>query len=191
MQREKLAMSATQETATLGGGCFWCLEAVFKDLRGVSWVMSGYAGGHVTNPSYKQVCTGTTGHAEVVQVRFDPTELSYADLLRVFFTIHDPTTQDRQGNDVGPQYRSIILTHSDAQAETAKAVMQEIEAAKIWPNRLVTQIEPFTVFYEAEAEHHDYFARNPWSGYCQVVVAPKVTKFRKQFAGRLKRDAAA
>jgi peptide-methionine (S)-S-oxide reductase len=184
-------MSATIETATLGGGCFWCLEAVFKDLRGVSWVMSGYAGGHVANPSYKQVCTGNTGHAEVVQVRFDPAELSYADLLRVFFTIHDPTTQDRQGNDVGPQYRSIILTHSDAQAETAKAVMQEIEAAKIWPNRLVTQIEPFTVFHEAEPEHHDYFARNPWSGYCQVVVAPKVTKFRKQFAGRLKRDATA
>jgi peptide-methionine (S)-S-oxide reductase len=184
-------MSATQETATLGGGCFWCLEAVFKDLRGVSWVMSGYAAGDVANPSYKAVCTGTTGHAEVVQVRFDPAELAYADLLRVFFSIHDPTTRDRQGNDVGPQYRSIILTHSDAQAETAKAVMQEITDAKIWPGKLVTQIEPLTVFYEAEPEHHDYFARNPWSGYCQVVVAPKVVKFRKQFAERVKRQAAA
>src|ERR1700688_3839689 len=128
-------MSATQETATLGGGCFWCLEAVFKDLRGVSGVMSGYAAGHVANPGYKAVCTGTTGHAEVVQVRFDPAELAYADLLRVFFSIHDPTTRDRQGNDVGPQYRSIILTHSDAQAETAKEVMQEIADAKIWPGK--------------------------------------------------------
>jgi peptide-methionine (S)-S-oxide reductase len=183
-------MSATQETATLGGGCFWCLEAVFKDLRGVSSVMSGYAGGHVPNPSYKAVCGGRTGHAEVVQVRFDPNQLAYADLLRVFFAIHDPTTQDRQGNDVGPQYRSIILTHSDAQAAAAKAVMAEIADAKIWPGKLVTQIEPLTVFYEAEEEHHDYFARNPWSGYCQVVVAPKVVKFRKQFADRLRRDAA-
>jgi peptide-methionine (S)-S-oxide reductase len=183
-------MSATQETATLGGGCFWCLEAVFKDLRGVSSVMSGYAGGHVANPSYKAVCGGRTGHAEVVQVKFDPSQLSYADLLRVFFSIHDPTTQDRQGNDVGPQYRSIILTHSDAQAATAKAVMQEITDARIWPGKLVTEIEPLTVFYEAEEEHHDYFARNPWSGYCQVVVAPKVVKFRKQFADRLRRDAA-
>jgi peptide-methionine (S)-S-oxide reductase len=174
----------------LGGGCFWCLEAVFKDLRGVSWVMSGYAGGHVPNPSYTAVCGGRTGHAEVVQVKFDPSQLSYADLLRVFFTIHDPTTQDRQGNDVGSQYRSIILTHSDAQAETAKAVMQEITDAKIWPGKLVTQIEKLTAFYEAEPEHHDYFARNPYSGYCQVVVAPKVAKFRKLFSDRLKRDAA-
>ena len=183
-------MSATTETATLGGGCFWCLEAVFKDLRGVSWVMSGYAAGQVANPTYKAVCSGRTGHAEVVQVKFDPAELSYADLLRVFFTIHDPTTKDRQGNDVGSQYRSIILTHSDAQVETAKAVIQEITDAKIWPGRVVTEIEPLTVFYEAEEEHHDYFARNPWSGYCQVVVAPKVVKFRKHFADRVKRTAA-
>jgi len=183
-------MSETTESATLGGGCFWCLEAVFKDLKGVTWVMSGYAGGHVDNPSYKQVCTGRTGHAEVVQVKFDPAQLSYADLLRVFFTIHDPTTKDRQGNDVGPQYRSIILTHSDAQRATAEAVMQEIADARIWPAPLVTQIEPLTTFYAAEEEHHDYFARNPWSGYCQVVVAPKVIKFRKQFADRLKHAAA-
>jgi len=177
----------SEETATLGGGCFWCLEAVFKDLRGVNWVMSGYAAGHVANPTYKAVCNGTTGHAEVVQVKFDNAELSYADLLRVFFSIHDPTTLNRQGNDVGTQYRSIILTHSDAQAATAKAVMQEITDAKIWSGKLVTEVQPVTVFYEAEPEHHDYFALNPWTGYCQVVVAPKVVKFRKQFADRLKR----
>ena len=183
-------MSVTQETATLGGGCFWCLEAVFKDLRGVTSVMSGYAGGHVVDPSYQAVCGGRTGHAEVVQVKFDSAELSYEDLLRVFFSIHDPTTRDRQGNDAGPQYRSIILTQSDAQAQAGKAVMQEITEAKIWPGKLVTQVEPLKAFYEAESEHHDYFARNPWSGYCQVVVAPKVVKFRKQFADRVKRQAA-
>ena len=183
--------TATNETATLGGGCFWCLEAVFKELRGVTSVMSGYAGGHVPNPSYKAVCTGQTGHAEVVQVEFNPAELSYADLLRVFFTIHDPTTKDRQGNDIGPQYRSIILTHSDAQRQTAEAVMREIADAGIWPGKLVTEVVPLQVFYAAEPEHHDYFARNPWTGYCQVVVAPKVVKFRKQFADRLKRPVAA
>ena len=180
----------SEESATLGGGCFWCLEAVFKELRGVGSVQSGYAGGHVTNPSYKQVCSGTTGHAEVVQVRFDPAQITFADLLRVFFTTHDPTTKDRQGNDVGPQYRSIILTHSDTQAATAKSVMQEIAAAKLWPAPIVTQIEPLAVFYPAEAEHDDYYARNPWSGYCQVVIAPKVAKVRKVFKDRLKQVAA-
>ena len=178
----------SEETATLGGGCFWCLEAVFKDLRGVTWVMSGYAGGHVPNPDYYSVCSGNTGHAEVVQVMFDTDELSYADLLRVFFAIHDPTTRNRQGNDVGTQYRSAIYTHSDAQAATAAEVIKEIADAKIWgPAALVTELAPFTVFYEAEPEHHDYFARNPYTGYCQVVVAPKVAKFRKQFTSRLKR----
>jgi peptide-methionine (S)-S-oxide reductase len=180
----------SEELATLGGGCFWCLEAVFKDLRGVNSVMSGYAGGHVPNPTYEQVCSSRTGHAEVVQIRFDPQEVSYADLLRVFFTIHDPTTKDRQGNDIGPQYRSIILTHSDAQRQTAEAVMREITEAKLWPGRLTTEIVPLTVFYEAEPEHHDYFARNPYTGYCRAVVAPKVVKFRKQYADRLKRAAA-
>jgi peptide-methionine (S)-S-oxide reductase len=183
-------MSARMETATLGGGCFWCLEAVFKDLKGVTWVMSGYAAGHVDNPSYKAVCTGRTGHAEVVQIRFDPTELSYADLLRVFFTIHDPTTKDRQGNDIGPQYRSIILTHSDEQLAVAEAIIQEMTKTKIWSGKIVTEIEPLTTFYQAEEEHHDYFARNPWSGYCQVVVAPKVIKFHKLFADRVKTTAA-
>jgi peptide-methionine (S)-S-oxide reductase len=180
----------SEEIATLGGGCFWCLEAVYKDLRGVRSVMSGYAGGHVANPSYKAVCSGTTGHAEVVQIKFDPDEVSYADLLRVFFTIHDPTTKDRQGHDVGPQYRSIILTHSDVQRQTAGAVIKEITDEKVWPAPIVTQTEPLEVFYEAEPEHHDYFARNPWTGYCQAVVAPKVAKFRKTFADRLKRAAA-
>ena len=179
------------KSIVLGGGCFWCLEAVYKDLRGVSAVMSGYAGGHVANPGYKQVCAGTTGHAEVVQVDFDPAEIAYADLLRVFFTIHDPTTPDRQGHDIGPQYRSIVLTHSDAQRATAEAVIAEIAAQKLWPAPIVTQIEPLTVFYPAEPEHHDYFARNPFTGYCQAVVGPKVAKFRKTFAQRLKRAAVA
>jgi peptide-methionine (S)-S-oxide reductase len=179
-----------EEVATLGGGCFWCLEAVFKELRGVTWVMSGYAAGETLNPTYQAVCGGRTGHAEVVQVKFDPDQLAYADLLRVFFAIHDPTTPNRQGNDVGTQYRSIILTHSDAQKTVAEAAMKEIADAGIWGAKLVTQIEPLTAFYEAEEEHHDYFARNPWTGYCQVVVAPKVVKFRKQFTDRLKRAAA-
>lgn len=179
-----------EELATLGGGCFWCLEAVFKDLRGVKSVKSGYAGGQAANPTYKQVCGGRTGHAEVVQVAFDPAELGYADLLRIFFSIHDPTTRDRQGNDVGPQYRSIIFTHSDAQRQTAEAVMREITDARLWPAPLTTEVQPLEAFWPAEAEHDDYFARNPWSGYCQVVVAPKVAKFRKQFTDRLKRAAA-
>jgi peptide-methionine (S)-S-oxide reductase len=190
MQPYKGAVDMKEEVATVGGGCFWCLEAVFKDLRGVRGVTSGYAGGHVPNPSYKQVCTSTTGHAEVVQVRFDPDELSYGDLLRIFFTIHDPTTKDRQGNDVGPQYRSIILTHNDGQRQTAEAVMREIAEARLWPAPLTTEVKPLDAFYPAEPEHDDYFARNPWSGYCQVVIAPKVAKFRKHFADRLKRAAA-
>ena len=165
-------------------------RSVYKDLRGVRSVMSGYAAGHVANPNYEQVCSGNTGHAEVVQIRFDPAEVSYEDLLRVFFTIHDPTTKDRQGYDVGPQYRSIILTHSDAQAQAARAMIKEITDAKVWPAAIVTQVEPLTVFYESEPEHHDYFERNPWTGYCQAVVAPKVAKFRKTFSDRLKRAAA-
>jgi peptide-methionine (S)-S-oxide reductase len=180
---------ATQ-TATLAGGCFWCLEAVYLDLRGVTRVVSGYAGGHVANPSYKQVCGGDTGHAEVVQVTFDPREVSYEDLLRVFFTIHDPTTKDRQGNDVGPQYRSVIFAHDEAQREAAQRVLAEIEREQIWPGRPVTEIVPLERFYPAEEEHQNYFARNPWSGYCRAVVAPKVQKFRKSFADRVRRPAA-
>lgn len=182
-----MGATAGQEAATLGGGCFWCLEAVFKDLRGVVSVTSGYAGGHVENPSYEEVCGKKTGHAEVVRVVFDPAELSYADLLRVFFTIHDPTTKDRQGHDVGPQYRSIILAGSEAQAATARQVMEEVAAVGLYDGPLVTELVPEAPFWPAEPEHHDYFARNPWSGYCRAVVAPKVLKFRKAFADRLKK----
>jgi len=180
-----------EQLATLGGGCFWCLEAVYLGLRGVTRVMSGYAGGHVANPSYEAVCGKKTGHAEVVEIAFDPAELSYADLLRVFFTIHDPTTPNRQGADAGPQYRSIILTHDAAQRETAESVIAEIEAAHVWPGKIVTEVVPLEKFWPAEPEHHDYFARNPWSGYCQAVVAPKVQKFKKTFADRVKRPQAA
>ncbi|NKC32509.1 peptide-methionine (S)-S-oxide reductase MsrA [Falsiroseomonas selenitidurans] len=178
------------EVATLGGGCFWCIDGALRHVNGVTSVESGYAGGHVANPSYEQVCGKQTGHAEVVRVEFDPAVLHYADLLRMFFTLHDPTTKDRQGNDVGPQYRSIILTHSPEQAETAKAVMAEIHQAGIWAGDLVTEVVPATDYWPAEPEHQDYFARNPWSGYCRVVVAPKVAKFRKTFAARLKSAAA-
>lgn len=174
------------EKATLGGGCFWCLEAVYLQMAGISAVMSGYAGGHVPNPSYEEVCRKGTGHAEVVQISFDPTLTSYADLLRVFFTIHDPTTKDRQGADIGPQYRSIILTHDAQQEATARQVIGEITEAQLWGNPLVTEVVPLTEFWPAEPEHHNYFARNPWSGYCQAVVAPKVLKFRKLFSGYLK-----
>jgi len=173
------------ETATLGGGCFWCLDAIFRELRGVSQVVSGYAGGGGVNPTYEQVCTGRTGHAEVVQVTFDPAALSYADLLRVFFTTHDPTTKDRQGHDVGTQYRSIILTHSPEQAQTARVVTTEIAAARIWASPIVTEIEALTTFYPAEEKHQDYFDRNPYAGYCRAVIVPKVVKFRKDHAAQL------
>ncbi len=173
------------EQATLGGGCFWCLDAVFRRLRGVGSVVSGYAGGTVAEPSYEQVCTGRTGHAEVVQLTFDPAELSYDDVLRIFFAIHDPTTPNRQGHDVGTQYRSIILTHAPAQEATARRIMAEIDEAGLWGAPLVTEIAPLAVFYPAEDYHQDYFTKNPNAGYCAAVVAPKVAKFRKQFAARL------
>ncbi len=181
---------ADTKLATLGGGCFWCLEAVYLDLAGVIAVKSGYAAGHMENPTYEAVCGKMTGHAEVVQIAYDPATIAYDDLLRVFFTIHDPTTQDRQGNDVGPQYRSIILTHDDAQAATAHALMAEVTASGMWGAPLVTEFEPLTKFWPAEAEHDDYFNRTPWSGYCRAVIAPKVGKFRKEYADRLKRPAA-
>ena len=174
------------EKATIGGGCFWCLEAVFREMTGVSSAQSGYAGGHLANPTYEEVCAKRTGHAEVVQVTFDPARLSFADLLRVFFTIHDPTTKDRQGADIGPQYRSIILTQRDEQEATAKAIIAEITAAGLWMRPIVTEIIPLTEFWPAEPEHDNYFARNPWSGYCQAVIAPKLAKFRKAFASTLK-----
>jgi peptide-methionine (S)-S-oxide reductase len=174
------------EVATLGGGCFWCTEATLQGVRGVQSVVPGYAGGTVAHPSYEDVCTGRTGHAEVVQVRFDTSQLPYADLLRMFFAIHDPTTKDRQGNDVGPQYRSIILAHSREQAETARRVIQELTEARLWPRPIVTEVVPLTQFYPAEEYHRNYFQRNPDKAYCQLVVAPKVAHFRAEFAARLR-----
>ena len=173
------------ERATLGGGCFWCLEAVYLELRGVRGVKSGYAGGHVANPSYEQVCGKKTGHAEVVQVEFDPAEITFAALLEVFFTIHDPTTRDRQGNDVGPQYRSVILTHSPEQAAVARAQVAAAQAH--WDDRIVTEIAPLEKFWPAEKVHDDYFRRNPQNPYCAVVVAPKVAKARTLFLAKLLR----
>lgn len=175
------------EHATLGGGCFWCLDGAYREVAGVSEVVSGYAAGHLPNPTYEQVCGKKTGHAEVVRVGFDPAVVSYADLLRMFFTLHDPTTKDRQGADVGPQYRSIILAETPEQTQIARDVMAEVEAAGIWGAPLVTELEPAGVFYPAEIEHQNYFALNPWSGYCRAVIAPKVSKFRKTFAARLNR----
>lgn len=172
------------ETATIGGGCFWCLEAVYLELEGVRSVQSGYAGGHVENPSYRAVCGGRTGHAEVVQVEFDPDVVSYADVLRIFFTVHDPTTKDRQGADRGPQYRSIILTHDEDQHAIAETVMAEIDAAGMWPGPLVTELTSLERFWPAEAEHDDYYRRNPNQPYCRIVVEPKVLKFRQAFADR-------
>ncbi len=170
--------------ATLGGGCFWCLDAVFRRLQGVDSVVAGYAGGTRPNPSYEQVCAGATGHAEVVQIAFDDAEIAYRDLLEVFFAIHDPTTPNRQGADVGPQYRSIILVHDAAQKAEAEAVLRE--QAEAWPAPLVTELRPLEKFWPAEDYHQDYFAHHPESGYCQAVVGPKVAKFRKHFAARLR-----
>ena len=172
--------------AVLGGGCFWCLEAVYEQLKGVTAVKSGYSGGHVPDPRYRAVCTGTTGHAEVVRVTYDPAVLSYEDLLRVFFTIHDPTTLNRQGNDLGTQYRSAIYVADAAERARATAVRDEIKREGVWDGPIVTEITELGVFYPAEQEHDHYFAQNPGSGYCQVVVAPKVAKFRKSFAERLR-----
>ena len=180
-------MTTQIETATLGGGCFWCVEAVFDDLKGVHSVESGYMGGRGANPSYEEVCGGDTGHAEVVQVTFDPGVVSFADILRVFFTVHDPTTLNRQGNDVGTQYRSVIFTHSPAQEATARVVKAEIDRADLWGAPAVTEIAPASAFYIAETYHQEYFARNPNQPYCMFVVAPKVKKFRKAFADRLKK----
>jgi len=180
-------MSGPQtEQATLGGGCFWCLEAVFEQLKGVVKVVSGYAGGKLENPTYRQVCGGNTGHAEVVQVTFDPTVLSFHDLLRVFFASHDPTTLNRQGADVGTQYRSVILYHDAAQRAVAEATIANLNQARIWDRPIVTQLAPLSKFYPAEDYHQGYFRAHQEEGYCQYVISPKVAKFRKQFADRLK-----
>ncbi len=182
------ATGSHRETATFGGGCFWCLEAVFVRLRGVESVVSGYAGGATPNPTYRQVCSGTTGHAEVVQVTFDPSEITDRELLEVFFSMHDPTTLNRQGADAGTQYRSAIYWHDDAQKRTAEAVVAELEAAKTWSDPIVTEIARLDEFHPAEDYHQGYYDANPDAGYCQVVINPKVAKLRAKFAAKL-RDA--
>ena len=169
------------ETATLGGGCFWCLEAVFENLIGVEKSVSGYAGGTVVDPTYRAVCSGTTGHAEVIQVTFDPAKIGYRPLLEIFFAMHDPTTLNRQGADAGTQYRSVIFTHSPEQEATAKTLIAELDGQKIWDRPIVTQVTPAPTFYPAEEYHQGYYRSNPHEGYCQVVIAPKLAKFRKHF----------
>jgi peptide-methionine (S)-S-oxide reductase len=183
-------MNMNRETATLAGGCFWCLEAVFDELKGVESVESGYSGGHAANPSYRAVCTGTTGHAEAVQITFDPAVISYEDLLRVFFATHDPTTLNRQGPDVGTQYRSAIFYQSPEQKAAAEKIIGEVNAAGIWGRPIVTEVNPFKEFFVAEDYHQEYFADNPYQPYCMAVVAPKVIKFRKHFVDMLKKQPA-
>lgn len=174
------------ETATLGAGCFWCVEAVFDDLKGVESVESGYSGGHTENPTYQQVCSETTGHAEVAKINFDPNEISFKEILQVFFAVHDPTTLNRQGNDVGSSYRSAIFYHDDNQKRIAEEVIKQVEAEGVYDNPIVTEVAPFDKFYMAENYHQEYFANNPNQPYCAAVVAPKVAKFRKKFLDRLK-----
>lgn len=174
------------EKATLAGGCFWCLEAVYDELRGIENVESGYAGGRRPNPTYEQVCSGTTGHAEVVQITYDPAQISFRELLDVFFTIHDPTTLNRQGNDLGTQYRSAIFYHDDEQKRIAEETIRELEDDKTWDEPVVTQVMPLTEFFPAEDYHRDYYARNPGQGYCRVIIAPKVAKARQKFLDKLK-----
>ena len=181
-------MSTNLQTATLAGGCFWCLEAVYDEIKGVHSVESGYAGGHVDNPTYRAVCNGDTGHAEVVQVHFDPNVVSYRDLLNVFFAIHDPTTLNRQGADVGTQYRSAIFYHDDEQKKIAEELIKDLNDQQIWDKPIVTQVEKLDKFYMAEDYHQEYYARNQYQPYCMAVVAPKVSKFRKHFLELLKKQ---
>jgi peptide-methionine (S)-S-oxide reductase len=178
--------SSKTSAITLGGGCFWCLDAVFRELSGVQSVVSGYAGGRVPSPTYREVCSGLTGHAEVVQVTFDPAVISMEDLLRIFFTLHDPTTLNKQGGDVGTQYRSAIFYHDDAQRERAESILREFAESKVWGAPIVTELAPLDKFYPAEEYHQDYFSKNPDQPYCQAVVAPKVGKLRKQFFQKLR-----
>jgi peptide-methionine (S)-S-oxide reductase len=185
-QKKGLRREPSREIATLGGGCFWCLEAVFEQLKGIEKVESGYSGGPMANPTYKQVTTGTTGHAEVVQLTYDPQAITFKEILEVFFTIHDPTTLNRQGPDVGPQYRSAIFYHNQGQKDTAKKVIQQIDQAAIWDAPIVTEVAPFSVFYKAEEYHQEYYRRNQGQPYCRVVIAPKVAKFRQRYTAKLK-----
>jgi peptide-methionine (S)-S-oxide reductase len=179
-------MKSKKETATFGGGCFWCTEAIFERVKGVHEVVSGYSGGTVANPDYKMVTSGRTGHAEVVQISFDPDVVSYLDLLEIFFKTHDPTTLNRQGADVGTQYRSIILYHNEEQSELARQIIQDLDAEQIWSDPIVTQVEPFSAFYSAEKYHQEYYENNPNQGYCRLVITPKVEKFEKIFREKLK-----
>lgn len=180
-------MQSQRECATLGGGCFWCLEAVYDELAGVISVESGYMGGGVRNPTYEDVCSGTSGHAEVVQIHFDPAVIGYREILEAFFVIHDPTTLNFQGNDYGPQYRSVIFYHTQQQQAIAEEVKKALDAAKIWNKPVVTEISAAGAFYQAEAEHQEFFQRNPYQPYCMAIVGPKVTKFRRRFAAKLKK----
>jgi peptide-methionine (S)-S-oxide reductase len=177
----------SQETATLAGGCFWCIEAVFQEINGVESVVSGYTGGTTVNPTYQQVCSGETGHAEAVQVSFDPFKISYGEILEIFFSVHDPTTLNRQGDDVGNQYRSAIFYQSEEQKAAAEQLIGELNEAHLWKKPITTQILPLNKFYPAEDYHRDYFVRHPEQAYCSIVISPKVNKFRKQWAKRLKR----
>ena len=186
MTTDERVNGSAREVATLGGGCFWCLEAVYQELRGVEKVESGYSGGHVADPTYREVCSETTGHAEVVQVTFDPDVVSYRDILEVYFSIHDPTTLNRQGADVGTQYRSVIFYHDDEQRAVAERVISDLESEGIWSDPIVTEVVPFDEFYVAEDYHQNYFRNNGFQPYCQVIIAPKVAKFRKQHLDRLK-----
>jgi len=179
-------LNSNREVATLAGGCFWCLEAVFDQLKGVDSVESGYAGGRVQNPTYEAVCNGTTGHAEVIQITFDPQVIGFRDLLDVFFTIHDPTTLNRQGNDIGTQYRSAIYHHSPEQQATAEAVIADLNSAHVWDSPIVTEVKPLDKFYMAESYHQEYYVNHPNQGYCAVVIAPKVSKLRKHYLEKLK-----
>jgi len=179
-------MSSTMETATLGGGCFWCVEAIYQDVIGVDKVVSGYAGGAVENPTYQEVCSGTTGHAEVVQIVFDPAVISFEEVLFIFWCTHDPTTLNRQGNDVGTQYRSVIFYHDEQQKSIAEQSMAETEASDLWPDPIVTEIAPLPIFYEGEEYHQNYFVENPYQPYCIFVINPKVQKFRKSFRDKLR-----
>lgn len=183
---QDLIKTGALEIATLGGGCFWCVEAVFDDLKGVEKAVSGYTGGTKENPTYREVCYGNTGHVEVVDVYFDPKIISYADILRVFFHVHDPTTLNRQGNDAGPQYRSAIFYHSEAQKESAKKIIEEIEKSKLWSNKIVTEVTMFARFYPAEDYHQEYYKLNGHEPYCSYIISPKMAKFRKEFKDRLK-----
>lgn len=186
MNSQEMGKRVVTETATFGGGCFWCVEAVFESLKGVESVVSGYAGGRKENPTYKEVCSGSTGHAEVVQVVFDPLVISYADVLEVFFAAHDPTTLNRQGADIGTQYRSVIFFHSPQQNEQALDMIRKINDSGVYSQRVVTEIKPFTNFYTAEATHQNYFVNNPSQPYCQIIINPKLEKVKKKFSGKLK-----